>query len=386
MNMRETGEALSSLAVFRSVLEDETVSLFAKMCMEQTLESRGAFAQSLYKISPNFSRVLLKATLLSENIISQNRAENKETPEIIEKEAARELGILQEASRTMPFGTGPLWETEEIDFAAEFAKWLENIGKTGYGIFAKNNMFTLEGSEIVPEALYDDTPLSALKGYSRQKKAIGDNLRAMLSGLTAANMLLYGDSGTGKSATIKAMTNEYAPMGLRLIEIKKHQIDKIPAVMAKLSKNPLKFILFLDDLSFDSADDVFGSLKAVLEGSVAARAKNTCVCVTSNRRHIVRESKADRMGADLHVKDTMEEIGALTQRFGLSVIFEKPDKAMYFEILEDIGKDNGMTIDDALLREAEAYAIQKGGRSCRVAKLFIEQKMRESHLSGEKQI
>ena len=158
--------------------------------------------------------------------------------------------------------------------------------------------------------------------------------------------------------------------------MKKSQISEIPYIMGKVSNNPLKFILFLDDLTFVPNDDAFGSMKAVLEGSVAARAKNTCICVTSNRRHLVKETAADREGGDLHRRDTMEEIGALTQRFGLSVVYEKPDKFAYVQVLKDIAADYNIEIGEAEIKEAEAYAISKGGRSCRVAKQYVEELLR----------
>ncbi len=286
---------------------------------------------------------------------------------------------MQTASRVTPDDVGNLaaWLTEDIDFEAEFKERLNNIKKTGFGVFAENNMFTLEDGNIVPAIFRDNISLYSIKGYDRQKNAIDNNLKALLSGKVAANMLLYGDSGTGKSATIKAMANKYAPQGLRLIEIKKSQIDEIPRIMGLLSDNPLKFIIFLDDLTFDSSDDSFSAMKAVLEGSAAPRADNTCICVTSNRRPLVKEAVADRTADDLHVKDSMEDVGALTQRFGLSIIYEKPDKAMYRRIIEELGSDMGLTnITEDLFKEAEAFAISKGGRSCRTAKHFIEEVLR----------
>lgn len=379
MDLKFIGEKLSELAVFRCVLKDEMMGAFLEMCEADSPLTRGAFAEALYKRSANLSREILEAVLVSENILSVKKAQGEEVGETVLKRADAELEILELASRVV----SPLWDNEAIDFKSEFYSRLENIKKTGYGAFAKYNMFILEGGEIKPEEFYDDTPLSALKGYTRQKKEVMDNIKSLLDGFTAANMLLYGDAGTGKSATVKAVVNECAKDGLRLIELKKNQIDKIPYIMSALRKNPLKFIIFLDDVTFDASDDAFSTLKAVLEGSVAARAKNTVICVTSNRRHLVKESVADRAAGDLHAKDTMEEIGALTQRFGLSVIFEKPGKDAYLEILREVAHDYGIDeIDDKVLREAEAFAISKGGRSCRVAKLFAEELLRRKYRGG----
>ncbi len=378
MNLKEIADNMRSLAVFRCILEDDMVKAFVELCEDNTPDKLGAFTQKLYRRGDNLSNAFLDVVLHSENLLSVRKAYDEHISRIILDRANRELEIIKTAAETdsSAFSVYGMWKVEEIDFEKEFSKRLDNIKNTGYGVFAKNVMFTLEGREIVPAIFKDDTTIASLKGYERQRTQIENNIKALIKGKVAANMLLYGDSGTGKSATIKALTNYYAPFGVRLIEIKKSQINEIPYIMGKVSNNPLKFILFLDDLTFDPSDDSFGSMKAVLEGSVAARAKNTCICVTSNRRHLVKESMKDREGGDLHRKDTMEEIGALTQRFGLSVIYEKPDRLSYIKVLTEIAADYSIEITDENIREAEAYAISKGGRSCRVAKQYVEELIR----------
>lgn len=378
MNCKEIAKKLKSLAVFRCILADETVRAFIDLCEKGDESSLGVFAEKLYKKGDNLSRAFLDIILLSENLLSVKTAQDDEISGIIQERACKELDIIKAASMVdgSEFSADGMWKCEDIDIAGEFKTRLSNIKKTGYGVFAENVMFTLEGKEIVPAIFKDDTTVESLKGYERQRNQIENNIKALVRGKVAANMLLYGDSGTGKSATIKALANLYAPLGVRLIEIKKSQISEIPYIMGKVSSNPLKFILFLDDLTFDPSDDSFGSMKAVLEGSVAARAKNTCICVTSNRRHLVKESAKDREMGDLHRKDTMEEIGALTQRFGLSVVYEKPDRLSYVKVLTEIAADYGIEIGETEVKEAEAYAISKGGRSCRVAKQYVEELLR----------
>ncbi len=380
MTIYETAKALRSLAVFRCILENDTVKAFVELCEDPDEDRLGNFTQKLYESGDNITRVFLEVVLLSENLLSVKKARDEAISRIILDRANKELEIIQNAAQTESsmFASYGLWKCEDIDFEKEFTKRLNNIKNTGYGVYAQNVMFTLEDGKIVPAIFKDDTTLASLKGYEMQRSRVEDNLKALLKGKVAANMLLYGDSGTGKSATIKALVNEYASQGVRLIEIKKSQISSIPNIMGQVSGNPLKFVLFLDDLTFDPSDDAFGNMKAVLEGSVAARAKNTCICVTSNRRHLVKETQADREGGDLHRRDTMEEIGALTQRFGLSVVYEKPDKFMYVKVLEEIAKDNDMVLSENEIKEAEAYAITKGGRSCRVAKQFIEELIRRA--------
>ncbi len=378
MTCNEIAKGLKSLAVFRCILKNDIIKAFVELCEEPDEDKLGAFSEKLYVKGDNISRAFLDIVLLSENLLSVRKACDEEISRVILDRANKELEIIQRAAETESsvFSAYGFWRVEQIDFEKEFMKRLNNIKNTGYGVYAENIMFTLEGREIAPAIFKDDTTVSSLKGYERQRTQIENNLKALLRGKVAANMLLYGDSGTGKSATIKALVNEYAPLGIRLIEIKKSQISEIPYIMGKVSNNPLKFVLFLDDLTFDPSDDAFGNMKAVLEGSVAARAKNTCICVTSNRRHLVKETMADREGGDLHRRDTMEEIGALTQRFGLSVVYEKPDRLSYVKVLTEIAEDYNITITDTEIKEAEAYAISKGGRSCRVAKQYVEELIR----------
>lgn len=378
MDIKKIAEEMKSLAVFRCILKEDFISSFIRLCEEPCGERLGEFTEKLYKKGDNISQSMIRTVLLSENLCSVKKSQDEDVPEIIMKRAYKELDIIKSASLVTSdvFGESDLWAAENIDFKKAFEERLDNIKSTGFGVFAENVMFTLEKGDIVPAVFRDDTTMNDLKGYERQRNEIENNVKALIKGKVAANMLLYGDSGTGKSATVKAITNLYAPKGIRLIEIKKNQIDMIPYVMGKVSCNPLKFILFLDDLTFDPSDDAFGNMKAVLEGSVTARAKNSCICVTSNRRHLVKESAADREGGDLHRRDTMEEIGALTQRFGLSVIYEKPDRVKYAKLIEELAADNGIEITDDNIKEAEAYAISKGGRSCRVAKQYIEELLR----------
>ena len=176
--------------------------------------------------------------------------------------------------------------------------------------------------------------------------------------MPANNVLLYGDAGTGKSSAVKAIANEFAPDGLRLVEVKKNQLYQIPDLMDKLAANPLKFIFFIDDLSFTANDDNFAALKAILEGSVGGRARNIAVYATSNRRHLIKETMTDRTGDDIHEADTRQELMSLSARFGLTVTLQRPEIRMPM---------------DQLLVKAEAFAIRAGGRSPRVAKQFIEQ-------------
>ena len=186
-------------------------------------------------------------------------------------------------------------------------------------------------------------------------------------------MLLYGDAGTGKSSTVKAIANAFAGDGLRLIEVKKNQLYEIPDLMDSLAQNPLKFILFIDDLSFTANDDNFAALKAILEGSVCGRAKNIAVYATSNRRHLIKETLMDRSGDDIHEADTRQELMSLSARFGLTVTFLRPERERFAAIVTELARQYDVELpEEELLTKAEAFAIRSGGRSPRVAKQFVE--------------
>ena len=199
------------------------------------------------------------------------------------------------------------------------------------------------------------------------------NTKSLLEGKKANNILLYGDAGTGKSNTIKAIANMFKDEGLRLIEVKKSQLSFITDIIEMLSVSPLKFIIFIDDLTFSSNDDTFSYLKAVLEGGVNSFPNNVVVYVTSNYRHLIKENFNDRQGDDIHIEDTIQQIMSLTNRFGIIITFQRPDKDLFVDIVLSYAKENNINMDkEELIKQAESYAIRSAGRSPRVAKQFIE--------------
>ncbi len=273
----------------------------------------------------------------------------------------------------------PKWTTGKIHLIKNFSAKLSCINTTGYGIFAKYTFFRMLEGQIVPVTHPDYQNIDRLFEYERERDIIIKNTEALLSGEGASNMLLYGDMGTGKSSTIKAVAAAYSGKGLRIIEIKKNQLFQIPDIMEQLASNPLKFILFIDDLSFSGNDDNFSALKATLEGSISGCGENTVIYATSNRRHLVRESAMDREGRygaddDLHLNDTLQETMSLAARFGLSITFSKPNKDEYLSIVRSLAVEYGLSVEDEdeFLKKAEAFAIRKNGRSPRTARQFIE--------------
>ena len=229
-----------------------------------------------------------------------------------------------------------------------------------------------QNGEIIPVKYPERIQLQNLTGYERERQVIIDNTIAFIDNKPAANTLLYGDAGTGKSSTVKAIVNRFADKGLRMIEVRKKDLLEIPYLIEQLANNPLKFILFIDDLSFSKSNEEIGALKAILEGSVSAKTDNIVVYVTSNRRHLIKETFSARAGDDIHINETIQEQTSLSHRFGLSVLFSKPTKAEYLKIVYDLCDSYEIVRPDNLDILAERHAMSRGGRSGRTARQFVD--------------
>ena len=398
MKLREWNARLHGLVVFRSLLDDPVVAKLVDLTdrMEAGAPGYGPvcdavaqFEAALFEHTTNWGSYLSAAVLEAETVCVRQAASGTLAP-ALQTALDSELAFLQalcgltldELLAAAGSATGqaqelaflPRWETSSIDLPAAYAQRMSEVGKKGYGMFAKHHVFTVENGQLVPVKYPDPQRLSELPGYEKEREKVIANTKALLAGMPANNVLLYGDAGTGKSSAVKAIANEFAPEGLRLVEVKKNQLYQIPDLMDKLAANPLKFILFIDDLSFTANDDNFAALKAILEGSVGGRAQNIAVYATSNRRHLIKETLSDRTGDDIHEADTRQELMSLSARFGLTVTFQRPEKARFETILAELAKQHGIDMPmDQLLVKAEAFAIRAGGRSPRVAKQFIEQ-------------
>lgn len=372
---------LSSIAVFRNVLKLKTMGRLLTMLKEQSPEACGEFVHSLYRHGTNLSDYVIKAVTEDENAYLLRKARRDNVSPVMENAVRRELGLFEEISmlttenvRTAMgyMGYLPEWENTHYDFHALYAERLDQLFTKGYGIFAKYTAFMLKDHVIEPVLTPDPQRLSQLPAYETQRKKVIDNTLALIKGKPAANCLLYGDAGTGKSSTVKAVVNEFADRGLRLIELKKSQLHELPDVMDAIADNPLKFIIFIDDLSFSSDDADFGALKAVLEGSIASKASNAVIYATSNRRHLVKETFDD--GSDKHSNDTVQERISLSERFGITITYSRPQKNLYLEIVHALAEQNGLDITtEELDAQAEQFALQKSGRSARAAKQLIDQ-------------
>lgn len=260
-----------------------------------------------------------------------------------------------------------------MDIMTEFYK------DFGVGKFGLHKAFrirhTTEGAEIVPITNIAHVNLDDLVGYEIAKKKLIDNTEAFVEGRRANNCLLFGDAGTGKSSSIKGILNRYYDKGLRIIEVYKHQFQDLNDVIAQIKNRNYKFIIYMDDLSFEEFEIEYKYLKAVIEGGLEKKPSNVLIYATSNRRHLIRETFKDKTDRDeeLHTNDTVQEKLSLVNRFGVTIFFGSPDKKEFQTIVKELAKRNGVTMpEEELLLEANKWELSHGGLSGRTAQQFID--------------
>jgi len=380
LNISELKLKLSALSIYKNVIQKPVVKelhalVFCAGDRHEILKACGAlcFAAAAQGCLSDVAKAVSSGILYDENPFSMGICEADElvrsdmealtalsqiTPEEIAGRYEIRLSLL------------PKWGTKGFSVTPEELKVFYR--KNGCGIYARYAAFLWNG-DILPVTAPDRVTLQDLKGYAQQRGDVLTNTKAFLAGLPANNILLYGDRGTGKSSTVHAVLNEYRDEGLRIVEMPKRYLSDFPMLIDRLSGTALKFIVFIDDLSFSQRDDSFSALKAVLEGGLSARPDNVLIYATSNRRHLVRETFSDRDGDELHHSDTMQEVLSLSDRFGITITFINPDRQGYFDIVNKLANDRGLMIDRTELAErAERFALSKGGRSPRVAKQLID--------------
>lgn len=377
-----------SFVVFNNILEDDVMKAFLNMIdiKEKSdikkVEEYSNFTRKLFEKSENFSDYIWNLIIFDENIYVRKLASKEIISNMLAQCVKHELQTLQEIatitskdirSEIEYNGFMAEWSINtEYDFNKMYEERMEKLFTVGYGIYSNNIMFTYDNGKVAPVKYPDNIRLSSHIGYERERKRIIDNTYAFIKGKPAANVLLYGDAGTGKSSTVKAIVNEYANEGLRMIEVRKGDLLEIPKLIQELANNPLKFILFIDDLSFSKNNEEIGALKAILEGSVTAKTSNVVIYATSNRRHLVQESFSERQGDDIHRNETIQEQISLSDRFGLSICFSKPNKKEYLDIIHGLLEEYKVKKIENVDMLAEQHAMSRGGRSGRIARQFVE--------------
>lgn len=395
---------MKSLSVYRGILQRSVIKGYMKLLesIESEpavfLEAYGEFFSLLSQrgVSDKLAYAVTETALFDENSYSLAAAagKTKSLPKNITGAVAHDCEAILNLSRLTSediigeykylsdiseiANALPRWKTGEAAQAfnaeriklSELAKFYR---KNGCGMFARYKAFVWRGGEICPVEHPDKIELSSFIGYERPRNKVIANTLAFLDGKACNNCLLYGDMGTGKSSTVKAIGNAYREKGLRVVEMPKERLSDFPLLVDKIAALPMKFIIFIDDLSFQSQDKSYTSLKAVLEGGLAARPDNALIYATSNRRHLIKESWQDRDTDDIHRRDNMQETLSLSDRFGLSVCFGNPDKKEYLDIVFALADKAGIKKDaEELSILAERFALGRGGRSPRCAKQFIE--------------
>ncbi len=378
---------LASLVIFRNLLSDRVIASLNEMLDTDKSDEQDIifkysdFTYKLFSYTTSISDYVINAVLDDENMYIKYKLSGEGENKLFEDMLDRELDIILELSlfdgheiRSKVKSIAlPAWSVSEYNIKKLYSDRMNKISTKGFGIYARHKMFVLDDEgRIVPIKNPDKISLDNLIGYERERGIVLDNTLALLDNKNANNVLLYGDAGTGKSSTVKALVNSLHDKGLRLIEFKKNQLEFIPQVIEELASNPLKFIFFIDDLTFSSDDNNFSALKATLEGGVCGRGHNIIIYATSNHRHMIKESASARQDS-VNVADALEEATSLSARFGITITYLKCDRALFAKIVTELADKMGITMPkEELITGGEAFALRGGGRNPRTAKQYID--------------
>ena len=403
-NVNRTKLLLSSLSVFRGIMKRSVVKAYYKLLLsldsepDEFLNAYGDFYSLISErgFSNRLAYAMTEAALFDENCFTRAAVAGKydTLPDNVLKAVKRDCEAILAASSLASedvlkaykyydeikeiADSLPRWEAG--DCAPSFKMFdgsLKNVAQyykeNGCGIFARYKAFIWRDGDIQPVLHPDRIDMDSFTGYEIQRDMVVNNTKSFIEGKSCNNCLLYGDKGTGKSSTVKAIANEFRKDGLRIVEIPKERLIDFPILVDKIAALPMKFIIFIDDLSFQKQDQSYTTLKAVLEGGLAARPDNALIYATSNRRHLVKESFSDRTDDDVNTRDNMQESLSLSDRFGLAVCYSIPTKKEFVDIVIALARQKGINMSDKELEMgAERFALSRGGRSPRCAKQYVE--------------
>lgn len=410
----------ASLLLYQSVLEDLPGIAFLNLLQAlrerdveglSYLQAYGGWVRALAARNQSWQDYLLRQILKNDNPFSQQAQRRElEMPPALVAAAKQDLQALQslyecsgaavscwvqEASQ-LPLAPvvwylEPDWttcgsavETKLIASLQELEDWADAVEdlaayyrEIGTGIFAEYRALRWHSGQLVGISHPDPVRLNELVGYEFQRDTLVKNTEFLLAGYPALHVLLYGSRGSGKSSLVKGLLHEYGERNLRLIEVAKSHLKDLPEIVEQLRDVPKKFIIFVDDLSFEEDDDAFKALKVVLEGNLTARPQNVVVYATSNRRHLIREFFTDRPrpsdNDEVHAWDTVQEKLSFSDRFGLTLTFEPADQKTYLAIVRNLAAQAGITLtEEDLEYRALQWATRHNGRSGRTARQFID--------------
>ncbi|HEY8419354.1 MAG TPA: DUF815 domain-containing protein [Clostridia bacterium] len=371
--MNDLNQQLESLALFYSVKQDKVI----KSLMDALADPKNEplFYHNLLEsgYSDDWAGYVYNLARYDQNIWAKSLAKGVEIPPQIKQRAIQELKILkllsEQTSSSLFENSVYEWGSKnKYDFDYDFLA--QDISKKGYGIYAKYDAFVFQDRELIPIPNPPKIELSSLIGYQSQKQEVIANTKAFIEGKPANNVLLAGDRGSGKSSTIMGVFNMFKGQ-IKLVELPLANIKNITYLIDLLKDIPNRFIIFLDDLVVDKNNpELFYPLKAALEGSFLNSKTNTLIYATSNRRHLVRQSQKERED-EIRPSEGLEDTLALSDRFGLVVLFHNLNKDEYLDLVAALAKMRNIPVTDKLLKDAEIWALAKAVRSPRSAVQFI---------------
>ena len=419
-DMQKLGQQVQSIVLYREVFEHPVGRAFVELLQglsadflrstsvreEKVLNAYRDWIRELAHCGMGWQEFLRDRVLKAENTFSIQASQGslEAMPSMLVDLAKRDLRILQKVYHTVCEDLAdwvkavlpnlydfPVWYDdiqvtdqpphpllkwfEVNDWGDYIVQLAEHYRRSGTGEMATYRAFRLEGDRLVGIQHPDPIQTQDLVGYGWQQEALIQNTQALLNGYPALNVLLYGSRGSGKSSLIKALLNRWEQ--LRLVEVTKAEMGHLPALIDRLRPLPQKFIIFVDDLSFEEDDNDYKALKVVLEGTITARAQNVVVYATSNRRHLIREFYGDRPrpkdADEIHQWDTLQEKLSFSDRFGLTLTFEPADQDTYLEIVRHLVEQTNLELYPAELQfEALQWATRHNGRSGRTARQFVD--------------
>lgn len=390
MTIADAKQARRMLVLFHRVLKDEIGEALTQYLDSPSTQTYLALARLLWDKETSLPAHLIDRILYDQNAFTLGAEKGALSDELLAaaRSDLRQLSYIFQIVPEAGVGVPPLPPYEppaegiraalarSTDWTALVADMAEHIRVQGAGELGRYAAFRWEKGALRGIAEPDPITLAELVGNDEATATVLKNTEQLLAGLPANNLLLYGDRGTGKSSTVKALVHRYGPQGLRLVELSRSDLRDIGAVMQQVKSRSQRFILFMDDLSFEEFEAEYKTFKAVMEGSLERRPPNVLVYATSNRKHLIRERWGDRPSPaddEIHAGDTMEEKLSLADRFGLTVIFTTPDQEEYLAIVRSIAAQRAIPLAwDELRRRALQWEMWQNGRSGRTARQFID--------------